>query len=98
MRPATAFPHDALKGFDRNTKATWYAYSFHLGEFPQIRAFPPNNHAFCLVNVLKTKHIGTHLFPSSGKSFFDTVDDILRAQTFYRSIVLDFPGTAPMKR
>src|SRR5207302_646790 len=80
----------SFKGFSRNTKAIRYAYSFHPGEFPQVRAFPPNNHAFCLVNVLKTKHIGTHTFPSFNRTDFSltaitslhlsSLDDSFRAR------------------
>ena len=53
-------PEDSLKGCSGNTKAIRHAYSFNPGELAQVRAFAANNHDHCLVNVMKTKHVGTH--------------------------------------
>jgi hypothetical protein len=53
-----------LLGVGGNTKAIWNAHSFSLGDFPEVRAFTTNHHDFCLVDVLKTKHIGAHMFTS----------------------------------
>src|SRR5262249_36091738 len=53
--------------------AIWNAYSFNLGDFPQVRAFTTNHHDFCLIDVLKTKHIETHTF-----TFFDNLSTTLR--------------------
>src|SRR6266702_6237250 len=84
------FPNDSFKGFSRNTKAIRYTYSFNLGKFPQVRAFTPNNHEFCFVNILKTKHIGTHMFPSFNRTdcslaaitslLLSSLDDSFRAR------------------
>jgi hypothetical protein len=64
------FPNDSLTGFGGNTKAVWNAYSFNLGDFPEVRAFTTNHHDFCLVDVSKTKHMGTHTFTSLDNSEF----------------------------
>src|SRR5436853_813714 len=56
--------------FGSNAEALRYYYPINSGQFSQVRAFPPNNHEFCFVNILKAKHKGTHTFPSFGNSFF----------------------------
>src|SRR5437764_15143713 len=50
--------------FGSNTEALRYYYPINSGQFSQVRAFTPNNHEFCFVNILKTKNKGTHTFPS----------------------------------
>src|SRR6266566_3574027 len=46
--------------FGSNTEALRYSYPINSGQFSQVRAFTPNNHKFCFVNILKTKDKGTH--------------------------------------
>src|SRR5437763_1021973 len=70
--------------FGRNTEALRYSYPIKSGQFSQVRAFPPNNHEFCCVNILKTKHKGTHTFPS-----FNRTDFSLTARTSLHLSSLD---------
>src|SRR5689334_19134568 len=51
-----------------NTEALWYSYPINSGQFSQARAFTPNKHEFCFVNILKTKDKGTHTFPSFNRT------------------------------
>jgi len=73
LRTRRRFPDDSLKGFGGNTKAIWNACSFNLGDFPQVRAFTANHRDFCLVDVLKTKHTGTHTFTSFDNRRHNTI-------------------------
>src|SRR5690348_12214620 len=55
-------------GFGSNTEALRSSYPINSGQFSQVRAFPPNNHEFCFVNILKTKNKGTHTFLSFNRA------------------------------
>src|SRR5438874_1703994 len=70
--------------FGSNTETLRYSYPINSGQFSQVRAFPPNNHEFCFVNILKTKNKGTHTFPS-----FNRTDCSLTAITSLSLISLD---------
>src|SRR5579859_3998218 len=48
-------------GFGSDAEALRDAYPINSGEFSQVGAFPPNSHELCFVNILKTKHKGTHM-------------------------------------
>src|SRR5438876_3665236 len=76
--------------FGSNTEALRYYYPINSGQFSQVRAFTPNNHEFCFVNILKTKDKGTHTFPSFNRTDFSltaitslhlsSLDDSFRAR------------------
>jgi hypothetical protein len=42
--------------FGSHAEALRYSYPVNSGEFPQIRAFPPDHRKLCLIDFLKAKY------------------------------------------
>jgi hypothetical protein len=53
-------------------------YSFYPGKLSQVGAFTANDHAFCFVYILKTKHIGTHRSASFLKTALKIADGFIK--------------------